>query len=193
MTVVKCIGAGKKLMREVWSGCRQFSAGMSKPSPGGLHNLGVLPYWAEHASTGFLLANFSLGGQKTWLAWDLWGLGLILVHPVHICWCLYRSGLTFPPWGSTRMENTSWPSWKSTIWRMVLTWVPSAALRMASCKRPTPNPPSLDIVDNLFHPSPSQSPCLPGLPSCPIWPQSRYCAHCPLNPPRGGNHVSLFQ
>lgn len=39
---------------------------------------------------------------------------------------------------------------------MVLTWVPSAALRMASCKRPTPNAPSLDIVDNLFHPFPPQ-------------------------------------
>lgn len=59
---------GKKSMRKVLSGCRPFSAGLSKPSPGGLHNLGFLPYWAEHASTGFLLGYFSLGGQKTWLA-----------------------------------------------------------------------------------------------------------------------------
>lgn len=111
-----------------------------------------------------------------------------------MCLCLHRSGLIFPPWGSTRMENTSWPSWKNTIWRMVLTWVPSAALQMASCKQtPPPPPPDPDIVWNLFHPSPSQSSRLPGLPHVPIWPQRRFCAHCPLNPPRSGRRVFFSQ
>lgn len=66
----------------------------------------------------------------------------------------HRSGLTFPPWGNTRMENTSWPSWKNIIWRMALTWVRSAALLMASCKpRPAPTPSKL--CPRLVPPSPN--------------------------------------
>lgn len=54
----------------------------------------------------------------------------------------HRSGPTSPPWGSTRMENTFWPSWKSTTWRTALTWVLCVAPPTASCKHwPPPSPP----------------------------------------------------
>lgn len=45
-----------------------------------------------------------------------------------------RSGLTLRPLESTHTESTFWPSWRSTTWRMVLTWVRSAHRLTASCK-----------------------------------------------------------
>lgn len=116
-------------------------AEMSKQSIRAAIQMGFLTYWIGDDFAGFLIALFSLGGQKPQLACELWGLGSDSSASCSHWLCLHRSGLTSPPWGSIHMENTSWPSWKSTIWRMVLTWAPSAALQMASCKRPTPPQP----------------------------------------------------
>lgn len=53
-------------------------------------------------------------------------------------WCLMffvlRYGLILPPWGSIHMGSTSWPSWRSTTWRMGLTWAHSVLRPTASCK-----------------------------------------------------------
>lgn len=46
---------------------------------------------------------------------------------------------------------------------MVLTWVPSAALRMASCKRPTPNPPKPGYCRQPVPPLPLPIPMSPRL------------------------------
>lgn len=98
--------------------------------------------------------------------------------PTCVVLSLYRSGPTFPPWGSTHMENTSWRSWRSTIWRTASTWVLSVALLTASCK-PTP-PPAWNYVYNLIYSSPPQLPV-------PVWPFRRHCAHCPPpNPTQWG-------
>ena len=98
-----------------------------------------------------------------------------------------RSGPTFPPWGSTRMENTSWPSWRSTTWRMASTWVLSAAPLTASCKNDCPSPPAWNLVYHLYPPlpptlhlTPLKLSCLPAPPSCPC--QAFQRALCPLPP-----------
>lgn len=104
----------------------------------------------------------------------------ILEHVRRVVLSLYRSGPTFPPWGSTRMENTSWPSWRSTIWRTASTWVLSVALLTASCKPTPPRPPAWNYVYNLIYSSPPHPPI-------PVRPFRRHCAHCPPpNPTQWG-------
>lgn len=56
------------------------------------------------------------------------------------------------------MENTSWPSWRSTTWRMASTWVLCVAPLTASCKM-TPLPLQPEILSTTFIlPSPHPSP-----------------------------------